>query len=130
MAVFLIIDGIEIDGIEKGDYSAYEQELGVSERMIDGTRVEEIRATIWVVEVSWGRIDRDTLAQIQAKLRTQREHQLVFLPNTGQRTLVSSTFHLVERPKPALDEFFDDDESEEQIWQGMDLVFEEVTGHD
>ena len=51
MAVFLIIDGIEIDGIEKGDYSAYEQELGVSERMIDGTRVEEIRATIWVVEV-------------------------------------------------------------------------------
>ena len=130
MAVFLVIDGVAIDGIEKGDYSAYEKELGVADRMADGTRVEEIGAVIWVVEVNYGRIDRDTLAQLQTKLRTQREHQLFFLPDTGQNELTSGVFHLVERPQPTVAEFFDDDESGAQIWEGLSLTFEEVTGHD
>ena len=54
--MFLSIDGIEIEDLEEGDYTAYEEELGVSERMISGRRVEEIRATIWVVEQCLGSI--------------------------------------------------------------------------
>ena len=64
MAVFLIIDGVEISGIEQDDYSAYEEELGVSDRMISGRRVEEVRATIWHVEVNFAEIDRETLEKV------------------------------------------------------------------
>ena len=45
--MFLSIDGIEVEDLEEGDYTAYEEELGVSERMISGRRIEEVRATIW-----------------------------------------------------------------------------------
>lgn len=130
MAVFLIIDGVEIKGIERGDYSAYEEELGVSDRMISGRRVEEVRATIWRVEVNFAEIDRETLEAVQTELRARREHQLFFLPDTGKTELESGIFHLVERPKPTLAQFFDDDESGSQMWEGLSLAFEEVDGHD
>lgn len=130
MAVFLIIDGVEISGIEQDDYSAYEEELGVSDRMISGRRVEEVRATIWHVEVNFAEIDRETLEKVQTQLRARREHQLFFLPDTGQKELESGVFHLVERPKPTLSQFFDDDEDGNQIWEGLSLSFEEVDGHD
>ena len=62
--MFLSIDGIEIEDLEEGDYTAYEEELGVSERMISGRRVEEIRATIWVVEVNFSSIDYETMSRL------------------------------------------------------------------
>ena len=42
--LFLSIDGFEIPDLEEDDYTAFEQELGVAERMISGRRIEELRA--------------------------------------------------------------------------------------
>ena len=81
--MFLSIDGIEIEDLEEGDYTAYEEELGVSERMISGRRVEEIRATIWVVEVNFSSIDYETMSRLNTAFKASRRHQLFFLPSTG-----------------------------------------------
>ena len=61
--MFLSIDGFEVPDLEEGDYTAYEQELGVSERMISGRRIEELRATIWVVELNFSAIDAETMGR-------------------------------------------------------------------
>lgn len=123
--LFLSIDGIEIEDLEEGDYTAYEQELGVSERMISGRRIEELRATVWVVEVDFASIDFETMATLNAVLKASREHQLFFLPSTGGTELESGTFHLVTQPEPSLRRW---DESGPQ-WSGYGLRFEEVSGH-
>ena len=124
--LFLSIDGIEVAHIEEGDYTAYEQELGVSDRMISGRRVEELRATVWVVEVSYSAIDSDTMLQLSAALKASRRHQLFFLPSTGGTELVSGWFHLVEQPAPSLKSWT----SGVPLWTDYTLRFEEVDGHD
>ena len=100
--MFLSIDGIEIEDLEEGDYTAYEEELGVSERMISGRRVEEIRATIWVVEVNFSSIDYETMSRLNTAFKASRRHQLFFLPSTGGTELVQGWFHLMEPPSPSL----------------------------
>ena len=125
--LFLSIDGIEIDGIEEGDYTAYEEELGVSDRMISGRRVEEIRATIWVVEVGWSSISADTMLSLQAVLKANRRHVLFFLPSTGGTDLVTGYFHLTTQPQPSLSRWYDGTTPE---WSGFTLRFEEIDGHD
>ena len=74
--MFLSIDGIEIEDLEEGDYTAYEEELGVSERMISGRRVEEIRATIWVVEVNFSSIDYETMSRLNTVFKAWSFHLL------------------------------------------------------
>lgn len=123
--LFLNIDGIDIEDLEAGDYSAYEQELGVSERMISGRLIEELRATIWVVKVRYGAIDAATMAALNAKFKASRDHALIFLPSTGGTELASGTFHLREPPAPALKSWTD----ETPMWEDYELTFEEVTGH-
>ena len=81
--LFLSIDGFEIEDLEEGDYSAYEKELGVSDRMISGRRVEELRATIWVVTLKYDAINYETMAALNTKLKARRTHELFFLPSTG-----------------------------------------------
>jgi len=125
--VFLAIDGIEVDRIEEGDYTAYEEELGVSDRMISGRRVEELRATIWIVEVSFSSIDSDVMAQIQTVLHSSRRHLLTFLPSTGGKELISSYFHLTIQPQPTLRSWL---EGNTPSWDGFTLRFEEIDGHD
>lgn len=125
--VFLSIDGIEIDGIEEGDYTAYEEELGVSDRMISGRRVEELRATVWVVEVNWSAIGAATMERLQTALHATRQHQLFFLPSTGGTELRSGFFHLTAQPQPTLSRWFDGGQPE---WAGFTLRFEEIDGHD
>lgn len=125
--LFLSIDGIEIDGIEEGDYTAYERELGVSDRMISGRRVEELRATVWVVQVDYSSIDADTMETLQTALHATRRHFLVFLPSTGGTELVSGYFHLTAQPTPKLARWFDGTTPE---WSGFTLTFEEIDGHD
>lgn len=124
--LFLSIDGIEIEDLEEGDYTAFEQELGVSERMISGRRVEELRATIWVVEISYSSIDAETMARLSAALKSKRQHELFFLPSTGGTELVNGMFHLVEQPAPALARWGDGG----PMWQDYTLRFEEIDGHD
>lgn len=124
--LFLSIDGLEIDDLEAGDYTAYEEELGVSERMISGRRIEEVRATIWHVELNISAIDYIQMAELSTKLRSSRRHQLFFLPSVGGRELTSGWFHLVERPRPALEQWQDDG----PWWSGYSLHFEEIDGHD
>lgn len=68
---FLVIDGVPVEDVEADDYSAYEEEYSVSERMISGRRVEELGAVYWVVEVNYSAINIDTLAALQAQLRTR-----------------------------------------------------------
>ena len=109
--MFLSIDGIEIEDLEEGDYTAYEEELGVSERMISGRRVEEIRATIWVVDTAF---------------KASRRHQLFFLPSTGGTELVQGWFHLMEPPSPSLTRWRDNGPE----WAAYKLTFEEIDGHD
>lgn len=132
MAVFLIIDGVEISDAEAGAYSAYEKELGVSDRMADGTRVEELRGKIWVISLTLDGLDQTNLQTLQAQLRTRREHNIVFLPPTGQTELTSSIFHLTELPQPTLDSFLDDDDDlpDLQMWSSFSVTFEEVRPHD
>lgn len=124
---FLSIDGVEIEDAEEGDYTAYEQELGVSDRMISGRRVEELRATIWVVEVGLANIETDTLKTLQDVLRTRREHELFFLPDTGSTELVTGKFHLTTLPSPSLTRWR---AGEQPSWSGFTLRFEEIDGHD
>lgn len=125
--LFLSIDGIEIDGIEEGDYTAYEEELGVSDRMISGRRVEEIRATVWVVQVNYSSIYADTMLSLQTALHATRRHFLVFLPSTGGTELVSGYFHLTAQPQPTLSRWLEGTTPE---WSGFTLRFEEIDGHD
>lgn len=68
---FLVIDGVPVEDVEADDYSAYEEEYSVSERMISSRRVEELGAVYWVVEVNYSAINIDTLAALQAQLRTR-----------------------------------------------------------
>ena len=123
--MFLSIDGFEVPDLEEGDYTAYEQELGVSERMISGRRIEELRATIWVVELNFSAIDAETMATLNAVLKASREHQLFFLPSTGGEELVNGVFHLVEQPAPALSRL----DASGPMWSDYALRFEEVDGH-
>lgn len=123
--MFLSIDGFEVPDLEEGDYTAYEQELGVSERMISGRRIEELRATIWVVELNFSAIDAETMATLNAILKASREHQLFFLPSTGGEELVNGVFHLVEQPAPALTRW----DASGPMWSDYALRFEEVDGH-
>lgn len=125
--LFLSIDGIEIDGIEEGDYTAYEEELGVSDRMISGRRVEELRAVVWVVQVNYSSIDADTMSKLQTALHATRRHFLTFLPSTGGTNLVSGYFHLTAQPQPTLTRWYDGYSPE---WGGFTLNFEEIEGHD
>lgn len=125
--LFLSIDGIEIEDAEEGDYTAYEKELGVSDRMISGRRVEELRAKIWVVEVGLASIDADTMKVLQDQIRTRREHELFFLPNTGSTELVTGKFHLTTLPAPTLTRWM---AGEKPTWSGFTLHFEEINGHD
>lgn len=123
--MFLSIDGFEVPDLEEGDYTAYEQELGVSERMISGRRIEELRATIWVVELNFSAIDAETMATLNTVLKASREHQLFFLPSTGGDELVNGVFHLVEQPAPALSRW----DASGPMWSDYALRFEEVDGH-
>ena len=123
--MFLSIDGFEVPDLEEGDYTAYEQELGVSERMISGRRIEELRATIWVVELNFSAIDAKTMATLNTVLKASREHQLFFLPSTGGEELVNGVFHLVEQPAPALSRW----DASGPMWSDYALRFEEVDGH-
>lgn len=124
--LFLSIDGINIDGIEEGDYTAYEEELGVSDRMISGRLVEELRATVWVVQVNYSSIDADTMLALQTKLHSTRRHFIVFLPSTGGTSLVNGYFHLTAQPAPTLSRWYDGTTPE---WAGFTLKFEEIDGH-
>lgn len=124
--LFLSIDGIEIEDCEEGDYTAYEEELGVSDRMISGRRVEELRATVWVVEVTLDSIDGETMAKLNTELKARRQHQLFFLPSTGGNELVGGLFHLTSQPAPTLTRWWD----EQPVWAKYKLVFEEIDGHD
>ena len=123
--MFLSIDGFEVPDLEEGDYTAYEQELGVSERMISGRRIEELRATIWVVELNFSAIDAETMTTLNTVLKASREHQLFFLPSTGGEELVNGVFHLVEQPAPALSRW----DASGPMWSDYALRFEEVDGH-
>ena len=123
--MFLSIDGFEVPDLEEGDYTAYEQELGVSERMISGRRIEELRATIWVVELNFSAIDAETMATLNTVLKASREHQLFVLSSTGGEELVNGIFHLVEQPAPALSRW----DASGPMWSDYALRFEEVDGH-
>lgn len=125
--LFLSIDGVEIEDAEEGDYTACEQELGVADRMISGRRVEELRAKIWVVEVGISSIETDSLKTLQDQLRSRREHELFFLPDTGSTELVTGIFHLTTLPAPSLTRWR---AGEKPTWRGFTLHFEEVNGHD
>lgn len=125
--MFLSIDGIEIDGITENDYTAYEEELGVSDRMISGRRVEELRATVWVVQVNYSSIDADTMLALQTAVHATRRHFLVFLPSTGGTELKSGYFHLTAQPTPTLSRWHEGTTPE---WAGFTLRFEEIDGHD
>lgn len=124
--LFLVIDGVEIEDVETGDYTAYEEELSISDRMISGRHVEELRATIWVVEVGYASIDSDTMRKLQTELRSRREHELFFLPNTGSTELVTGKFHLTTLPAPTLEKWRP---GESPSWSGFTLHFEEINGH-
>lgn len=124
--MFLSIDGIEIEDAEEGDYTAYEKELGVSARMISGRRVEEIRATIWVVKVELSSLSADTMARLSKALKAKRQHQLFFLPSTGGSELASGMFNLVEQPTPTLSRWWEGG----PVWDSYKLTFEEIDGHD
>lgn len=124
--LFLSIDGYEVEDLEEGDYTAYEEELGVSDRMISGRRVEEIRATIWVVELEYSSITAEQMLTINSLLKASRKHQLFFLPSTGGKELVSGWFHLTEQPQPKLNRWTGDT----PVWGSYKLVFEEIDGHD
>lgn len=125
--LFLSIDGVEIEDAEEGNYTAYEQELGVSDRMISGRLVEELRATVWVVEVSYSSIDADTMERLQTALKSTRKHQLFFLPSTGGKTLQSGFFHMTTQPQPTLTRWRS---GSTPLWSGFTLHFEEINGHD
>ena len=125
--IFLTIDGIEIEDLEQDDYTAYEEELGVADRMISGRRVEELRSTIWVVEISYESIDADTMRQLNAAFKASRKHQLFFLPSTGGTELKTGWFHLTTLPQPTLNRWRPE---EGPMWSGYTLRFEEIDGHD
>lgn len=125
--VFLNIDGVIVDGIEEGGYTAYEQELGTFERMISGRMIEELRAKVWIVEVSYGDIDLETLNLLTSMMSNKRTHQLTFLPSTGGTDLVTSQFHLTVLPQPTLSRWLP---GTTPTWSGYTLHFEEINGHD
>lgn len=123
--LFLSIDGLEIEDLEEGDYSAYEKELGVSDRMISGRRVEELRATIWVVTLKYDAINYETMAALNTKLKARRTHELFFLPSTGGTELAHGLFQLMSLPAPKLKRWG----AQGPEWGGYSLTFEEVDGH-
>lgn len=123
--LFLSIDGLEIADLVEGDYTAYEQELGTSARMASGRRVEEIGATVWVVELKYSSLDADTMATLNTILKASRTYELFFLPSTGGTELVTSTFQLAALPTPKLSRW----RSSTPEWADYSLRFEEVDGH-
>lgn len=125
--LFLVIDGVEIDGIEEDDYTAYEEELGVTDRMISGRLVEELRATVWVVEVNYREIDSETLEKLTKAIKATRKHQLFFLPSSGGEELKTGFFHLSTLPQPTLTRWLPGTKPK---WSGYTLRFEEIDGHD
>ncbi len=124
--LFLMIDGIQIEDLMEGDYSAYEQELGKAERMVSGRMVEELQGTVWVVTLNIDAIDAETLATLSAALKGTREHELFFLPSTGGTELATGFFHLSAPASPSLRSW----RGGLPEWQGYALTFEEINCHD
>ncbi len=124
--LFLSIDGLEIADLEEGDYTAYEEQLGTSARMASGRRVEELGATVWVVELKYNSIDADTAAALNAIIKAKRTYELFFLPSTGGTELATGTFQLAALPTPSLQRWT----AELPTWGDYSLRFEEVDGHD
>ena len=125
--LFLTIDGINIEDVEEGGYTAYEQELGTFQRMISGRYIQEVRAKVWVVEIAYDEIDSQTMFALQSVLRSRRTHELTFLPSVGGTDRVTSTFLLTTLPQPSLTRWYP---GESPYWSGFTLHFEEVEGHD
>ena len=124
--LFLMIDGIQIEDLIEGDYSAYEQELGKAERMVSGRMVEEMQGTVWVVSLNIDAIDADTLATLSAALKSTRQHELFFLPSTGGTELATGIFRLAAPGAPTLRSW----RGGVPEWQGYALTFEEINCHD
>lgn len=124
--LFLIIDDIVIEDLEEDDYTAWEEELGVSDRMVSGRRVEELRGRVWHVELNASAIDFDTMAALNAAFKARRQHTLQFLPDTGSTTLETGVFHLAALPRPTLTRW----RGGPPQWSGYALHFEEIDAHD
>ena len=125
--LFLTIDGINIEDVQEGGYIAYEQELGTFQRMISGRYIQELRAKVWVVEISYDEIDTQTMFALQNAIRSRRTHDLTFLPSTGSTERITSTFLLTTLPQPSLTRWYP---GENPSWSGFTLHFEEAESHD
>lgn len=124
--LFLSIDGIDIEDLEQGDYYAYEEELSVSARMIDGRRIEEVQGKVWVVGLRSNAISGEQMVELSRAIAANSQHELFFLPSNGGTELATGTFHLAERPQPALQRWT----GEWPEWSGYELRFEEIECHD
>ena len=124
--LFLMIDGVQIEDLLEGDYSAYEQELGKTQRMASGRLVEERQGTIWVLQLNIDVLDAETMARLSTALKSTREHEIFFLPSTGGTELATGKFHLAAPATPSLRSW----RGGLPEWQGYALTFEEIECHD
>lgn len=103
MASPLIINGITCpdptqDG---GKYSCYEEELGATYRMVDGSLKKEIAGYVTVIEYEFPYFDEPDRNKLLAALKSVDELQVVYL-DYNTNTMKSGLFSCRSHPRPTL----------------------------
>ena len=125
-SVFLIIDGVEIEDLEKDGYRAYEKDLSAFLRMAEGNLVCEEQGSYWCIELNTATLPEGMLAQLDQVLRSSKKHVVAFLPPDGGTEIITSEFFLTSGLAPSLTSWG----SEFPEWSNFSLKLEEVNPHD
>ena len=120
----LIISGIYLPEVKKGQYRSYESVLTQDLEMISGRMVKEYRGKVQMIEYSANYIPNALLRQIMTVLRGSQSFEVAYLPD-DYSAMVSSTFLTVSISDPV----FQFDRYGLPYWDGLSFTLREVFPH-
>lgn len=126
MITQLIINGMELPKTSNDKYTAYPDELGVTDTMVNGRMVFEVRGTVWMIEYSYDHMPDTMLRQLLPYLQKKQPVQCFFREPTSDE-MQSGVFLCTSPPRPTV-AFFDAEGN--PIWHNVKFTLREVESHD
>ena len=121
----LIIDGVYLPEVRRGQYKCYESVLTQDLEMISGRMVKEYRGKVQIIEYTADYIPNTLLRQIMAVLRGEQSFTVSYLPDDSN-SMVTSTFLTTSITPPV----FEFDRFGNAYWNGLAFTLREVYPHD
>lgn len=82
--VQLIVSGIELPEVSRGNYSCYPTVLGENVTMISGRMVTEVRGMVQMIHYAYDYMGNDLCRRLLAVLRSGQPFEVVYLPDEGE----------------------------------------------